>query len=67
MTSTMITGLLTPGHIAILLIVALLILGPQRLPQATRALGRSIHEFKQGITGPDEPVDQPADHGRPLP
>ncbi len=45
------TGLLTPTHILILLIVVLIILGPKRLPQAGHALGRSIHEFKAGITG----------------
>lgn len=42
----MTTGLLTPSHIAILLIVVLLILGPKRLPQAGRALGQSLREFK---------------------
>jgi sec-independent protein translocase protein TatA len=53
------TGLLTPTHIALVLIVALLILGPKRLPQAGRALGGGIREFKDAITGrsaasPDE-------------
>ena len=47
----MITGLLTPSHVVILLIVVLVILGPRRLPQAGRALGRSMREFKEGITG----------------
>lgn len=51
----MTTGLLTPTHVAILLIVVLLILGPKRLPQAGRALGRSLREFKDGITGCEEP------------
>jgi sec-independent protein translocase protein TatA len=45
------TGLLTPSHVAILLIVALLILGPKRLPEAGRALGTGIREFKDAITG----------------
>ncbi len=51
----MTTGLLTPTHVAILLIVVLLILGPKRLPQAGRALGQSLREFKHGITGCEEP------------
>lgn len=47
------TGLLTPTHVAILLIVALLILGPKRLPEAGRALGTGVREFKDAITGRD--------------
>ncbi len=47
------TGLLTPTHVAILLIVALLSLGPKRLPETGRALGTSIREFKDAITGRD--------------
>lgn len=53
----MTTGLLTPTHVAILLIVALLILGPKRLPQTGRALGQGLREFKRGISGRDEPPD----------
>ena len=51
----MTTGLLTPTHVAILLVVALLILGPKRLPQTGRALGQGLREFKHGISGRDEP------------
>ena len=54
----MIAQLLTPTHLAILLVVLLLIFGPTRLPQTGRALGRSLNEFKQGISGQD---DSPTD------
>lgn len=47
----MLTGLLTPTHVALILGVLLLILGPKRLPETGRALGRGIREFKHGITG----------------
>lgn len=57
----MTTGLLTPTHVAIVLIVVLLILGPKRLPQAGRALGQSLREFKHGIAGCDEPQAPNAD------
>jgi sec-independent protein translocase protein TatA len=56
----MATGLLTPTHMAILLIVALLVLGPKRLPHAGRALGTSIREFKDAITGHERPVTDTA-------
>ncbi len=57
----MTTALLTPTHIAILLIVALLILGPKRLPQAGRAVGTSIREFKDAITGHERPTGDTSD------
>jgi sec-independent protein translocase protein TatA len=40
-----------PLELVIVLVVALLILGPKRLPSAGRSLGRGIREFKDGITG----------------
>ena len=51
-------GLLTPAHVGLLLIALLLILGPKRLPETGRALGRGIREFKDAITGaPRKSVD----------
>ena len=49
----MIGQLLTPTHLAILLIVLLLVLGPKRLPESGRALGRGIREFKDATRPPD--------------
>jgi sec-independent protein translocase protein TatA len=42
----------------ILLIAVLIIMGPKRLPQAGRSLGRGIREFKDGITGRDDASEQ---------
>jgi sec-independent protein translocase protein TatA len=47
----MATTLLTPSHIAVLLVVLLLIFGPKRLPATGRALGHGMREFKEAITG----------------
>lgn len=44
-------------EIAIVAIIALLILGPKRLPGAGRALGKGISEFKNSVTGRDEPKE----------
>jgi sec-independent protein translocase protein TatA len=43
-----ITGLI------IVLVVALLIFGPKRLPEMGRSLGRGMREFKDSVTGEDD-------------
>ena len=45
------SGLLTPAHVALIMIVLLLFLGPKRLPETGRAVGRGIRKFKDGIAG----------------
>jgi sec-independent protein translocase protein TatA len=47
----MFTGILQPTHLIILLVVALLFLGPKRLPEAGRALGEGLKEFRSSIGG----------------
>ena len=42
----MLTNILQPTHVIVVLVVALLILGPKRLPEAGRALGQGLKEFK---------------------
>lgn len=50
-------------EILILLLVALLIFGPKRLPEMGRSLGRGMREFKDSLTGKDndEPDEVPAE------
>jgi sec-independent protein translocase protein TatA len=45
----MFTGILQPTHLLILLAVALIFLGPKRLPDAGRALGQGLREFKDSM------------------
>jgi sec-independent protein translocase protein TatA len=40
-------------EMAVLLLVALLVFGPKRLPEMGRSLGRGMREFKDSITGRD--------------
>lgn len=37
-------------EIAIILVIALLVLGPKRLPEAGRSLGRGMREFKENLS-----------------
>jgi sec-independent protein translocase protein TatA len=47
----MLTSIFQPTHLIIILAVALLVLGPKRLPEAGRALGQGLKEFKGSVTG----------------
>ena len=40
---------LQPTHLIIILVVALLIFGPSRLPEIGKAVGKTIREFQSGI------------------
>jgi sec-independent protein translocase protein TatA len=40
-----------PMELVIVLVLALLVLGPKRLPDAGRALGQGLREFKASIAG----------------
>ena len=45
-------------EILILLLVALLVFGPKRLPEMGRSLGRGLREFKDSVTGRDDRDDR---------
>jgi sec-independent protein translocase protein TatA len=45
------TGLLQPGHLLIILVIALIIFGPGKLPELGSSLGKGIREFKHSING----------------
>jgi sec-independent protein translocase protein TatA len=47
----MTTGILTPTHLAFVLLVALLVFGPKRLPGVGRGIGEGLREFKSSISG----------------
>jgi sec-independent protein translocase protein TatA len=43
-----------PLELLVIGIIALLVLGPKRLPEAARALGRGMRELKEAVAGEDE-------------
>jgi sec-independent protein translocase protein TatA len=50
-----------PLELLIVGIIALLVLGPQRLPDAARAMGRGMREFRGALSADDDD-----DRGRDL-
>ena len=47
----MLADLLDPAHLIILLVVALLIFGPRRLPELGSSLGKTLRMFKDAQKG----------------
>jgi len=43
----------------VILVVALLVFGPKRLPEIGRSLGRGMREFKDSIAGSETPDSSP--------
>ena len=43
----------------VILVVALLVFGPKRLPEIGRSLGKGMREFKDSVTGQDEKAELP--------
>ena len=55
----MFDGLLQPMHLLVLLIIAMFVFGPKRLPELGKAMGDGIRSFRSGMkdssVGQDEP------------
>jgi sec-independent protein translocase protein TatA len=43
--------ILQPTHLLFVLVVALLVLGPKRLPEVGRSLGRTMRDFRSALSG----------------
>jgi sec-independent protein translocase protein TatA len=53
-----------PMELIIVLVIALLVLGPKRLPEVGRSVGRGMREFKDSISGVTRDDDE--DDVQPL-
>lgn len=63
-------GIESPVHLLFIAIVALIVLGPKRLPGLARALGQGIREFRSSLDAgaePAEPAMPPADQTQQAP
>lgn len=52
-------GSIGPLEIAIVLIIALIVFGPKRLPELGKSLGDGFREFKASVSGDREDEDPP--------
>jgi sec-independent protein translocase protein TatA len=47
-------------ELIVILVIALLVLGPKKLPEVGRSVGRGMREFKDSLSGNDSDDDTPA-------
>jgi sec-independent protein translocase protein TatA len=51
-----------PMELVVVLIIALVVLGPKRLPEAGRSLGKGMREFKDSLSGDRHDDDEDDRH-----
>ena len=54
------------AEVMIVLAIALIVIGPKKLPEVGRSLGRGIREFKESIGGARDDDDDDVDVSPPL-
>ena len=55
-----------PMELILVLAIALIVLGPKRLPEAGRALGKGLREFKDSVSGITSRDDDDEEGGEPA-
>jgi sec-independent protein translocase protein TatA len=55
-----------PMEILVVLIIALIVFGPKRLPELGKSLGRGISEFRGTISGEHAPAEKPPVQQAPV-
>src|SRR5437588_13095506 len=58
--SRVIGDILQPTHLLFVLVVALLVLGPKRLPEVARQLGNGLRDFRAAISGEERHEPEPS-------
>jgi sec-independent protein translocase protein TatA len=47
-----------PMELVVVLVIALLVLGPKRLPEVGRSVGKGMREFKDSLSGINQDDDE---------
>jgi sec-independent protein translocase protein TatA len=45
-------------ELIVILVIALIVLGPKKLPEAGRAMGKGMREFKDSLSGVNDDNDE---------
>jgi len=48
------TGLESPTHLIIVLVIVLLLFGSKRVPELAKGLGAGVREFRKGMRGEED-------------
>jgi sec-independent protein translocase protein TatA len=51
-----------PLELVVVLVIALIVLGPQRLPDVARSVGRGMREFRSALDSPGDDEDDEVDY-----
>ncbi|MDO9352505.1 MAG: twin-arginine translocase TatA/TatE family subunit [Solirubrobacteraceae bacterium] len=51
-----------PMEMIVVVVIALLVLGPKKLPEAGRSLGKGLREFKDAVSGATSDEDKVGQH-----
>jgi sec-independent protein translocase protein TatA len=72
--SSMVAFISAPGPLELIVIlgIALIVLGPKKLPEAARSVGRGMREFKETLQGAndygyDDDVEEERSRTKPVP
>jgi sec-independent protein translocase protein TatA len=58
----MFEGLFQPLHLIVILLIALIVFGPQKLPELGKGLGEAIRGFKKSLEGDESDNKQSQSH-----
>jgi sec-independent protein translocase protein TatA len=56
----MFEGLFQPMHLLVIMIIALFVFGPKKLPELGKGLGEGIRSFKEGMNSDSKPEEKDA-------
>jgi sec-independent protein translocase protein TatA len=51
-------GNIGPAELIVVLVIALLVIGPKRLPEVGKSLGKGMREFKDSLSGDSRDEDE---------